>query len=406
MTTPPATHHLSAAEAAARLGVKRETLYAYVSRGLLQRTLSLDGRTSLFDPGEIDSLRSSRRRSADGEITTVIASSITRVDEQGHAYREIPVADLLDHRFEAVADLLWDRTGEWRACDELLATVSAAQATLAADVPLIDRMRLSIVVASALDPLRGDPSPEAMAQAGRVMLTVMVDGLPGRGDDPAPGSGLTTRLWSKLTDLDGAEAQRGCLETAFVLLADHGLAASTFAARIAASVRADPYSIALAGMGAVGGVLHGAASSTVHQLVDSAARSSPAAALGRLLANGTPVPGIGHRVYRTVDPRAIALFDRIEAAWNGDPRLDVLAELRLLVTDRAPEPVNIDFALGALTWLAGMEPAHGTSIFIARTAGWIAHGIEEYGEKPVRFRPVARYAGPRPKDVPEIGTTR
>ena len=76
---------LTAAEAAARLGVKRSTVYAYVSRGLLERTRSLDGRTSLFDASQVDHLRATRRRAAEGEVETVIASAITRPDSTSRA---------------------------------------------------------------------------------------------------------------------------------------------------------------------------------------------------------------------------------------------------------------------------------------------------------------------------------
>ncbi len=401
--------HLSAADAAARLGVKRETLYAYVSRGVLHRTLSLDGRTSLFDPREIDRLRSSRRRSADGEITTVISSGITRLDAAGHSYRDVPVSALLDHRFEAVADLLWDRTGPWESPAELLDRVRRAQAVLPPDAPLLDRMRLAVIFASSVDPLRSDPSVDAMCQAGRTMLSVMVDGLPVLDGLPLTERlslteplTLTERLWCRLTPMQGTVAQKDCLNTAFVLLADHGLAASTFAVRVAASVRADPYSMALAGLGTVGGTLHGAASVAVHRLLERAEETSAADALGELLANHQRVPGVGHRVYRTIDPREVALMARVEQAWAADPRLATIEEMQRLLAERVPQPLNIDFALGAFTWLADMGAAGGTSIFIARTAGWIAHGIEEFGEKPVRFRPVARYIGPPPVGVPEI----
>ncbi len=403
---------LTSAEAAARLGVKRETLYAYVSRGVLTRTLSLDGRTSLFDPDEIDRMRSARRRGAEGELGTVISSSITRVDDKGHSYRDIPVADLVDRRFEAVADLLWERTGPWTLSAKVLANVRAAQATLPPEVPMLDRMRLAVSVVSALDPLRHDQCVDAVCQAARSMLIAMVDGLP-LANAQSPGSqelddqnqqsgSLTDRLWNRLSPVDATKNQKACLNTAFVLLADHGLAASTFAARIAASVRADPYSIALTGLGTIGGTLHGAASAESHRFIQRAADTSPEEAVGQILSAGLRVPGVGHLVYKEVDPRQVILMQRLTAAWEGDPRLATVVELHKLVGERVAAPINVDFALGSLTWLAGMNPSVGEGIFVARTAGWVAHGIEEFGERPVRFRPTARYTGPAPVGVPEM----
>ena len=152
------------------------------------------------------------------------------------------------------------------------------------------------------------------------MLTGMVDGLPNRNSEHASNAGkpppLADRLWDALADADadGTRAQRGSLNAALILLADHGLAASTFAARVAASVRADPYSIVQAGMGALGGPLHGAASQPVHRLLEEAATVGPERAVGQRLANNEKIPGIGHLVYRTVDPRAVALRDLIAQA--------------------------------------------------------------------------------------------
>ena len=268
-------------------------------------------------------------------------------------------------------------------------------------------MRLAVIVTSAADPLRNDGSVDAVCDAARRMLLAMVVALPLRADHPPRGTvtrpdSLTADLWPRLTTHTATPDRRACLDAAFILLADHGLAASTFAARIAASVRADPYSIALAGLGTVGGVLHGAASRTVHQLLADAAATSPERAIGRQLDAGRRIPGIGHRIYRTVDPRERPLTERIRRAWATDDRLAVVDDVRRLVTERFPQPVNVDFALGSLTWLAGMQADAGESIFVARTAGWIAHGIEEFGERPVRFRPHARYTGPVPADVPEL----
>src|SRR5262249_56774974 len=95
------------------------------------------------------------------------------------------------------------------------------------------------------------------------------------------------------------------LGAALVLLADHELAASTFAARVAASVRADPYAVVATGLGAVGGPLHGGASFGAEVMLRSAARATDAArAVGDLLRRGGRVPGFGHHVYPGACPRA------------------------------------------------------------------------------------------------------
>ena len=100
---------LTSTEAAARLGVKRQTLYAYVSRGLLPRQVADDGRTSLFDPADVERLRLGRRPESDGELHTQIATSLTRVDDRSLWIRGHDLVALVSDgaRFTDVVDVLW-----------------------------------------------------------------------------------------------------------------------------------------------------------------------------------------------------------------------------------------------------------------------------------------------------------
>ncbi len=393
-----AAAHLTAAEAAARLGVKRETLYAYVSRGQLGRTMSLDGRSSLFDPGEIDALRTSRRRSASGELSTVISSSVTELDERaGHRYRtpDGPVAavDLLDRPFTEVADLIWgaDDGADWTLPAPTAALVATLVGALPDDAPPLDRLRIAVSAVSSSDPARHSRATATQTQAARHMIGAMVVALGGDRE-----RSIAAALWPALSPQPATPDAEAALNAVLILLADHGLATSTFAVRLAASVRADPYSMVAAGLGAVGGRLHGAASGYVHRFFADAARDGLTAAIGHRLDAGQHLPGMGHAVYRRADARKVALQRLVVAAFEGDDRLTLVraAEERFATYEQGP--ANIDFALGALTWLAGMEPWAGEALFaIGRTVGWVAHGIEEQREPALRFRPVARYVAPR-----------
>jgi citrate synthase len=85
----------------------------------------------------------------------------------------------------------------------------------------------------------------------------------------------------------------------------------------------------------------------------------------------------------------------IISAWGDDPRLVTVYRVRDLVSQRSGTMPNLDLALGALTYLARMPVDAGEVVFaIARTAGWLAHAMEEYEEKPLRFRARAKYTGP------------
>jgi len=208
---------------------------------------------------------------------------------------------------------------------------------------------------------------------------------------------MAARLARVLCPEPPADGLVRAVQTALVLAADHELAASTLAARVAASVRADPYAVVATGLGAVGGALHGGAALGAEVMLRSADGPQDAArVVGDLLRRGERIPGFGHFVYSGGDPRAVLLLQVITEHAPDSPRLAVARAVLAEVHRRAlPEP-NIDFALATLAAVGGMIPGAGEAIFaVARTAGWIAHAMEEYDRKaPIRPRSV--YTGQRP----------
>ncbi len=394
---------LSTAEAAARLGVKRETVYAYVSRGLLTSTLGADGRSSRFDPGEVDRLlQAGRRPPNDGELRTVIATGLTRVDDAGLLVRgrDLVAEVSAGTTFTQAVEVLWASPPgeEWppAAADSVAPAGAAAVAAVAPRSPL-DALRIATALRSAADPLRHDLSPRSVRAMGRSLIAALCRALPPRGPEPGPGATLAGELWCRLTPEPATPARLRALDTALALLVDHGLAGSTFAARIAASVRADPYSVVAAGLAVVGGTLHGAASAAAHELLAEAAASGDAVgAVGAARRRLGRFPGFGHAVYREQDPRYGALMARVVDAWGAESGLVTVYRVRDVINQRNDAIPNVDLALGALSFLAGMPAEAGEVIFaIARTAGWLAHALEEYEEEPLRFRARERYTGPR-----------
>ena len=396
---------LSTAEAAARLGVKPATLYAYVSRGLLGRERAPDGRTSTFDPAELDRLarpgRPRRGRRPAAEL--VVASALTAIDQGQPWYRGLAVSDLAaTRRFEEVAEWLWtgrfpDRVPAWRAGASALDAGRRAQAALPPTALPLERIRVIAAALAAGDELRLELHPAAGTASGRSLIAGLVDCLPGQGPPAPEGATIAARLWAGLSPLDPDPGLVGTLDTALVLLADHELAASTVAARVAASVRADPYAVASAGLAAVSGTLHGGASLGIEDLLREIDRPDRAASVvGTRLRRGERLRGFGHRLYPAGDPRARVLLDRLRAAAAGSPRLEVVEALLETTTGRGlPEP-TVDLALAALAHVTAMTRGAGEAIFaIARTAGWIAHALEEY-DRNTPIRPRAIYTGPRP----------
>lgn len=177
------------------------------------------------------------------------------------------------------------------------------------------------------------------------------------------------------------------VNAALVLLADHELATSTMAARIAASARSDVFSVVLTGMGPLAGPLHGSASGPVHQtLADAASRGARAAVATAVERHGS-VPGFGHPLYPDGDPRAALLLAQLAEGFADAPEIDAANAVMGAVDLRSRAKPNIDFALGLLSVLAHMPSDAGEAIFtIARAAGWVAHAIEEYKEPALRFR--------------------
>ena len=423
---------LTAAEAARRLGVKPATLYAYVSRGVLSRGKAADGRASLFNADEVERLaRRGRPRRPAGVADITVESAITEITGDSLRFRGLNVTRLaVSHTFEEVAELLW--TGElrsarepWRARPASLAAGRAAQAALPAGTLPLERLQVIVPAMAATDPLRLQLDPAAVLAAGRSIIAGMVDCLPstvtsgpgtsgpgtsgpgtsGPGTSgpgtSGPGQRIAERLWSRLCDRRASPALMHAMSAALVLLADHELAASTLAARAAASVRADPYAVVGTGLGAMSGALHGGASLGAETLM--AAASGPddvPRVVAELLRRGEKVPGFGHFVYRGGDPRAVVLLDLVRRAAPKSGPLAVadavLAEVR---QKSLPEP-NIDFAIATLARVAGMVRGGAEAIFaVARTAGWIAHALEAYAG-PGPLRPRAVYTGKPAADGP------
>jgi citrate synthase len=445
--------YLTAAEAARRLGVKPATLYAYVSRGVLSRVRAPDGRTSLFGVEEVEQLaRRGRPRRPAGVVDITVESAITEITGDSLRFRGLDATRLAVSRtFEEVAELLW--TGEfpsgresgrepWRARPAALAAGRAAQAALPAGTLPLERLQVIVPAMAATDPLRLQLDRPAVIAAGQNIIAGMVDCLdasPGGNDPPQtppahggaarppippwaprsprpPGGGagdqgesVAGRLWSRLSAGNGPGHGQGrpapglmrALSAALVLLADHELAASTLAARAAASVRADPYAVVGTGLGAMSGALHGGASLGAETLM--AAASGPEdvpRVVAELLRRGEKVPGFGHFVYRGGDPRAILLLDLVRRVAPKSGQLAVADAVFAEVRHKSlPEP-NIDFAIATLVRVAGMARGAGEAIFaVARTAGWIAHALEAYSG-PGPLRPRAVYTGRPAADEP------
>jgi citrate synthase len=328
----PATRMLESGEAARRLGVKLPTLYAYVSRGLLASHPAPEGRRSLFAAEEVEALarRSRGGRNTDTRLATVTTST-TQLRDDGPVYRGTPATVLATTvPYEQAAELLW-RGEPGHARDWQPVRLRPPRALGASD-----RLRWAVVMAGAGDALRADLRQASVVAVARRLIATMVSVLPGPDVDPPPLE-LDGRRWhdtvagaltARLAPEPGPALVRA-VNAALILLADHELATSTVAVRVAASARADLYDAVLAGLGVVAGPLHGGASQLAYGLMRDAGRLGPERALDDTLRWQHRLPGFGHTVYRGPDPRFTVLKAMVDDLWSPDGRalVDALVAL-------------------------------------------------------------------------------
>ncbi|MBW5421321.1 helix-turn-helix domain-containing protein [Streptomyces sp. BG9H] len=401
-----ARRRLTTKEAAELLGVKPETVYAYVSRGQLTSRRGPGARGSTFDAKEVEALARRNRRDSTAPTTAnelSVRTRITLIGDDRYYYRGVDATELaLAHSYEEVAEWLW--TGVLRPGIGFTApreTVSAARRAVNA-LPEhsgpTDRLRVAAISAGAADPLRFDLSEEAVIGTARTLISTLVAALPPVLPTHKEEGPLARRLWARLSGVKPNEAALHALDTALALLVDHDLAASTLAVRVAASARAHPYAAVSAGLGVLEGPLHGAASGLAHRmLLDVLDRGSATPVVADELRAGRRVPGLGHRLYPGEDPRAQALFGLLEGMPKAGPALAAARDVVATTARHTDLRANVDLALAVLTASSGMPAEAGETIFaVARTAGWIAHALEEYEERPLRMRPSGQYVGPRP----------
>ncbi|WP_404713589.1 citrate synthase [Sphingomonas sp. MMS24-J13] len=375
------TSWVDRSEALKRLGVRAQTLYAYVSRGRIGvRPDPADPRRSLYDAGDLDQLAARRKRGraardiAAGALAwgeAAIPTTISTIHHGRLIYRGQDATTLAaDATLEAAANLLWEQAAPVRfvagpESDHGAGPFFALARNIAGTRATVGR------------------SGDALRQDGATAIGWMCDGF-GLPADPIPVHLRLARLWA-------VEGQADLLRRALVLMADHELNASTFAVRVAASTGASIAASLLAGLATLSGPYHGGAGTALAALVEDADRIGSEPALDRWLARGHVLPGFGHVLYPGGDARAGALLDRIAP----DPLMARLADAAHQATGQYP---NIDFALCALKRALRL-PAEAPFVIFAlgRSVGWVAHALEQVATGHL-IRPRAHYQGTIPKN--------
>lgn len=366
-----------------------------------------------------------RSRGLEGVIA--LDTSICFIDGQAGEllYRGYEIDDLARNAsFEEVAYLLWKGDLPTQAqLDELHGQLRAERAI---QPELVDHLRhhtppgtnpmaalrTAVSMMAAYDPEADDMSPEANYRKS-VRLTAKMPTLLAafdrvrKGKDPVAPKGEGSTAYEFLYMLNGEapgpSAER-IFDAALVLQAEHDLNASTFAARVIGSTLADMYSAITGAIGALKGPLHGGANIEVMRMlleIDESGEDTGAYVRRRFAAK-EKVMGLGHRVYKTLDPRAAILRDMLQdlSEEKGDMKW---YDMSVAIMDAAKEQKNlnpnVDFFSASVFHLLGIETDLYTPIFaISRITGWTAHLLEQWEDNRL-IRPSSEYVGERGRRV-------
>lgn len=355
---------MTAAEVCQVLGFSRDTLYAYVSRGLLRSAVHpSDRRKSLYDRRDVQALVERKRR---GRSRRAVAASTIN---WGEPVLTSKITRIADGRFyyrgeDAVAHA---RVATLEQTLELLAGVQDKPVRLPAGFAVPDQKLpfdriMACLSAEAIAGRAADGRPRA---AQLLRLAAMSAAGVSEADASQPAHELIGRAWSN------NPAAADLIRQALVLCADHELNASAYTARVAASAGASLPAALLAGMAALSGNRHGGLTSACRDWVGTMQGVLSPEWRAQYALDGKPAPGFGHPLYPDGDPRATALLAMFPetAEWHG------LAAQVLEATGNYP---TIDFGLALLERELRLPEGAGMGIFAAgRMAGWIAHIFEQ-----------------------------
>ncbi|HEX4275563.1 MAG TPA: citrate synthase [Bryobacteraceae bacterium] len=332
------------------------------------------------------------------------------------SYRGYNIHTLAEHAtFEEVIWLLWKGTlPKQNELDQLKADIFANYAIAPEVVAFLkanlkgspmDVLRTGVSMLSLYDPTAKDMSPEAnqkkatklMAQTSTIVSTF---GRLRAGEAVvAPDASLSfaANFLYCLTGKKPDKVMEHTFDVALTLHADHELNASTFAARVTAATLSDIYSSVTSAIGALKGPLHGGANEDVIRiLLEVGSADKAVERVHEMLANKRKIPGFGHRVYRTDDPRATHLRVMSEELGKSTGHEDLyLMSKRVEETVRGEKKLNpnVDFYSASTYYSLGIPIDLFTPIFaVSRMSGWTAHVLEQYHNNRL-IRPRAEYKG-------------
>ena len=369
---------VTAAEAAALLGVRTATIYAYASRGLLGGTARGPGKTARYPRTRVDALKTrAAARAGHAAVAAsalrwgepVLDSAVTKLTPRGPVYRGQRAIDLVGSRFEEVAELLWQRPADWSAIAPRV-SVQAARPSVHALLQVMSQL-----------PLRDAPLESAPAVIRRLACAA--------GDSERLAEQQPTLAGALGASLRGdvlAARDRKLLDAALVLIADHELNASTFAARIATGAGARWPEAFIAALATATGTRHASACDAAERFWKSVPDEK---SVPHWVKVRKALEGFDAGAYPDGDPRGDVLI-KLSAPRLPKPRRASLEALLASVNDQTGQFPSVDLGLVMVAQVLQLPVGSASVIFaIGRTAGWVAH-IEEQATSGALIRPRAR----------------
>ncbi|MCB0016688.1 MAG: citrate synthase family protein [Anaerolineales bacterium] len=401
--------YMTAQEAAQTLDVRVETIYAYVSRGLIRSEPAANGRARQrrYQAADVRALQRRQAERSDPSLaaqdalhfgTPVLDSAICLIADGQLYYRGRAATELAaTASFEQVAGLIWqgDLHDQFAAYPGQVTLAPEMLASGAGSLSILQRFQAILPVAAAADPGAYDLRPAGVQRTAIRILRLLMRVAAGQSADlrqPLPQ--ILATGWGHIRP-EAAELIRAAL----ILCADHELNASSFTARVVASTRANPYNVVQAGLAALSGSLHGANTERVWaQLQEIGEPAQAEAVLTARLRRGDQLEGFGHKLYPQGDPRARYLLNAIREAYPDSPYVALGAAMCTAAAGLIEEEPTVDVALVVLAGALGLPAGSPLAIFaLGRTVGWIGHALEAYASQPL-IRPRARYTGILPEE--------
>ncbi len=399
------TDLLSARETCRLLGISQATLYAYVSRGLLESRPGRDHRSRLYLRQDVERLaqrKQAGRGAARGAAQSldrglpVLETRISLIRPDGPYYRGRSAIAMAREgaTLEDVARQLWDCGGHDPFAAAAASPWPAAVAGIALDASLPPLER-----AMAAIPLLAPGVRHSFNSAQRVrhgiaaaLLRHNAALLVARPPSDGPVHRLLAQAWKP-----GDDGFADLVRAALIVSADHELNVSAFAARVVASTGAHLHATVCSGLAALSGPRHGGATARAYALIaDAREAASVRDFVAERWQRGDDLPGFGHALYPHGDPRAAELLARVRTQHAGSAGLRALEAIVAATEDISGLRPNIDFMLAAICHANGLPAPPALVMFAAgRLAGWLAHALEQQAQGRL-IRPRARYTGVMP----------